>query len=307
MRIVITAVLLIGAAIAADIKRGVLGPDDTVTIIALNVEEISKPWRIGATGELNLPMLGRIPAAGKTVDQLEADVSARLKQYVRDPQVTVFVSEVKSHPITVSGAVDKPGTLQVDRPTPLFAVLAQAGGVKDAGPTVTISRQLENGEIPYKGARHSADGKFSIVELPVQDVLRGHGDAANIEVRPFDTITVSQEKRPRMVVLAGEFAKPGAIELQTQDTVSLTKALAMAGGLTHTASPKRTLIRHFNAQGMETASAFVDLKKILTGSAKDLMLSEGDVVIVPNSSLSTYLQTMSTTAITSSVYILGKL
>jgi len=292
---------------AADMRRGVIGPDDTVTIMALNVEEISKAWRVGVTGELNLPMVGRIQAGGKTVEQLEGEISTRLKQYVRDPQVTVFVSDFKSHPITISGAVDKPGTLQVERPTPLFAVLAQAGGVKDAGPTVTITRQMENGEIAYKDARRSPDGKFSIVEVPVQDVLRGHGDAANIEVRPFDTITVSQEKKSKMVVLAGEFMKPGAIELQTQDTVSLTKALAMAGGLTHTASPGKTMIRHFNAQGMETASAFVDLKKILTGRAKDLMLSEGDVVIVPNSSLSTYLQTMSTTAITSSVYILGKL
>src|SRR5581483_948244 len=131
-----------------------------------------------------------------------------------------------------------------------FAVLAQAGGVKDAGPTVIVSRPIDHGEIPFKTARTSADGKFSVVELPVQDVLRGQGDAANIEVRPFDTITVSQEKKPRMVYLAGEFNKPGAIELQTQDTVSLTKALAMAGGLTHTASPKKTMIRHFNAQGM---------------------------------------------------------
>jgi len=285
----------------------VIGPDDTVTITALNVEEISKPWRVGATGELNLPMVGHLQAAGMTVEELEGEISKRLKVYVRNPQVTVFVSDFKSHPVTVSGAVEKPGTLQVERPTPLFAVLAQAGGIKDPGPTITISREVENGEIPYKTSHTTPDGKFSIVELPVQDVLRGHGDAANIEVHPFDTITVSQEKHPRMVFLAGEFNKPGAIELATQDTVSLTKALAMAGGLSHTAKPSHTLIKHINEKGQETASAFVDVKKILAGKAKDLTLSEGDVVIVPNSSLSTYLQTMSTTAITSSVYILGKL
>jgi protein involved in polysaccharide export with SLBB domain len=145
------------------------------------------------------------------------------------------------------------------------------------------------------------------VELPVQDVLRGQGDASNIEVQPFDTITVSQVKKPKMVFLAGEFNKPGAIELATQDTVSLTKALAMAGGLTHTAAARHAVIRHINDKGQETAFAYMDLRKILTGRAKDLLLTEGDVVIVPNSSLSTYLQTMSTTAITSSVYILGRL
>lgn len=311
MRTIIVSILLAGAAFgadkASDVQRGIIGPDDTITIVALNVEEISKPWRVGPSGELNLPMVGRVEAAGKSVEQLQTEIAERLKTYVKQPQVTVFVSEYKSRPVTVTGAVEKPGTLQLERPTPLFAVLAQAGGIKDPGPTITISRAVENGDIPNKDAHRSQDGKFSIVELPVQDVLRGHGDAANIEVRPFDSITVSQEKKPKLVYLAGEFNKPGAIELATQDTVALTKALAMAGGLTHTASAKHTVIRHFNQQGQETAFAYVDLRKILNGQAKDLMLTEGDVVLVGNSSLSTYLQTMSSTAITSSVYILGRL
>jgi polysaccharide export outer membrane protein len=299
--------LVWGAAMAADAVRGVIGPDDTVTIMALNVEELSKPWRIGPSGELNLPMVGRVKAAGMTAQQLEGEISDRLKQYVRDPQVTVFVSEFKSHPVTISGAVDKPGVLQVDRPTPLFAVLAMSGGVKDAGPTVTLTRQVENGTIPDAAAKESRDGKYNVLELRLEDVLKGHGGAANVEVRPFDTITVSQEKHPRMVYLSGEVNKPGAIELITQEQVSLTKALAMAGGVTHVAKPSRTMIRHINSKGQETAFAFVDMKKIMTGKAKDLILSEGDVVVVPSSQIQSYLQTVSTTAITSSVYILGKL
>jgi polysaccharide export outer membrane protein len=275
--------------------------------MALNVDEISKQWRIGPSGELNLPLVGRFKAAGMTADQLEAAISERLKEFVHDPQVTVFVSDYKSHPVTVSGAVEKPGVLQLEKPTPLFAVLAQAGGIKDAGPTVTLTRRVENGPIPVAGARESKDGDYSLLELPIESVIRGNGEAANVEVRPFDTITVSQEKRNRMVFLSGEVNKPGAIELTTQDTVSLSKALAMAGGITHTAKAGRTVIRHINAKGQETAFAFVDLKKILSGKAKDLTLTDGDVVIVPSSSIQTYLQTMSTTAITSSVMILGRL
>jgi polysaccharide export outer membrane protein len=299
--------LVWGAAMAADAVRGVIGPDDTVTIMALNVEELSKPWRIGPSGELNLPMVGRVKAAGMTAQQLEGEISDRLKHYVRDPQVTVFVSEFKSHPVTISGAVDKPGVLQVDRPTPLFAVLAMSGGVKDAGPTVTLTRQVENGTIPDAAAKESRDGKYNVLELRLEDVLKGHGGAANVEVRPWDTITVSQEKHPRMVYLSGEVNKPGAIELVTQEQVSLTKALAMAGGVTHVAKPSRTMIRHINSKGQETAFAYVDMKKIMAGKAKDLILSEGDVVVVPSSQIQSYLQTLSSTAISSSVYILGRL
>ena len=70
------------------------------------MEEISKAWRIGASGDLNLPLVGRVKAAGLTAEELETEISARLKEYVRNPQVTVFVSDFKSHPVTVSGAVE---------------------------------------------------------------------------------------------------------------------------------------------------------------------------------------------------------
>src|SRR6185437_8873246 len=181
-------------------------------------------------------------------------IATRLKEYVRDPQVTVFVSDYKSHPVTVTGAVEKPGILQLEHPTPLFAVLAEAGGVKDPGSTVALSRGMDNGgPIPAPGAVMSKDGKYSVLELQLTDVLAGHGAAANVEVRPFDTVTVSQVKHPRLVFLAGEVNKPGAIELDTQDTVSLTKALALAGGLTHVSKPAHTIIRHIDNKGNETS------------------------------------------------------
>ena len=166
MRIALCVALMLACAFAAEMRRGVIGPDDTVTIMALNVEEISKAWRVGPSGDLNLPMVGRLTAAGMTAEQLEKAIAVRLKDYVHDPEVTVFVSDFKSHPVTVSGAVERPGILQLEKPTPLFAVLAQAGGVKEPGATITLSRAVENGPISEPGARTSKDGKFSVVEFP---------------------------------------------------------------------------------------------------------------------------------------------
>jgi len=307
MRTVTILCLAVCSVFGSSINRGVIGPDDTVTITALNVEEISKAWRVGADGALTLPMVGRIPASGMSVEQLQGEISTRLKKFVKDPQVTLFVSDYRSHPVTVAGAVEKPGVIQVEGPISLFSVLVQAGGPKDAGPTVTLTRQSENGPIREPTAVVSRDGKYSTLELPLEDVIRGHGEAASVAVQPFDVVTVSDQKKPKMVFIAGEVNKPGAIELASQDTVSISKALAMAGGLTHVASAGKTVIRHIDANGRETAFAFVNLKKIMSGKAKDLTLMDGDVVIIPSSEISTYLQTMSTTAITSSVYILGRL
>ena len=75
----------------------VLGPGDTLTIRALNVEEISeKPVRIGTSGVVKFPMIGPIKAAGMTLEQLETEIVSRLKGLVNDPDVAVVVTEYRA-------------------------------------------------------------------------------------------------------------------------------------------------------------------------------------------------------------------
>src|SRR5215475_8338401 len=71
-----------GPVFAADLNRAAIGPDDTITIMALNVDEISKSWHVGPSGELNLPMVGSLNAAGMTAEQLQKAIADRLKQFV---------------------------------------------------------------------------------------------------------------------------------------------------------------------------------------------------------------------------------
>jgi polysaccharide export outer membrane protein len=285
-----------------------ISPDDLVTIEALNVEEISKAWRVGGSGDLSLPIVGRIHAAGMTVDQLEQELTARLKQFVRNPQVTVFISEFRGHPVTVSGAVEKPGVVQLQGPASLFDVLVDAGGPKDAGATLTLTRNRDYGVISYPDAKTSADGAYSVAEVPLKDVAQKDTAAANIAVLPYDVITVSKDdRRRRLVYVAGEVNRPGAIELVNQDKVSLSQALAMAGGLTRLASSKKTILRHVDKNGMEVASIHVNAHRILDGQEKDLPLRDGDILIVPTNRLAVYTEAMTSTAISSSVVILGRL
>jgi polysaccharide export outer membrane protein len=287
---------------------GVIGPDDTVTIQALNVDEISRSWRVTTSGDLSLPMIGRLHAAGMTVEQLEQEIASRLKQFVRNPQVTAYVAEFRSHPATVSGAVERPGTVQLEGPTSLFDVIVRVGGPKEAGPTVTVTREREYGPIPYPTASTSKDGAYSTAELPLADVLKKDTPAANLQVNAYDVITVSRdEKQRRMVYITGEVNRPGAIELVTQDKVSFSQALAMAGGITHTASPKKAILRHIDSSGLETSATVVNASAVLAGRDKDIPLSNGDIVIIPSSHLAMYMQTITATAISSSVVILGRL
>lgn len=311
-RILAAAVLLSGvSALEAqnDTRKsqGVrIGSEDTVSIYALGAEEISKNWRVGVSGDIILPMLGPVRAAGLTTEELETVLTGRLKQYLKEPHVSVFIAEFRSQPVTVVGAVHKPGTLQMEGAKTLFDVMIRAGGPKDSGPTVTLTRSLAVGPISFPGAHPSPDGKYSVVDLELTEVMEGRGAAANLTVFPLDVIAVSEKKQPRAVHISGEVSKPGAVELVTQESISLMKVLALAGGLTQLASPRRTLIVHVNEQGKQTSQALIDLDKTMKGKAKDVELVPGDIVIIPSNRTGSYIQSAATSAISAGIFTLGR-
>jgi polysaccharide export outer membrane protein len=177
---------------ATRLKSTVIGPADTVSITALNCEEISKTWRVSISGELNLPMIGRVQAAGLTVEQLELSLTKKLGKFLREPQVSVFVTEFRSQPVTVMGSVEKPGVVQLEGPKTLLEVIVMAGGPKEAGPTVTIKRGTDHGTLDVPGARMDADGTYMFADLDLAEVMTGRGELANIPVKPFDLITVAR-------------------------------------------------------------------------------------------------------------------
>ena len=85
----------------------VLGPDDLIAIKVLDADEVNgASIRVDPSGNISLPLVGRLKAGGLTVEQLEKDLSSRLKTYVRDPVVAISVVEYRSQPVSVLGAVE---------------------------------------------------------------------------------------------------------------------------------------------------------------------------------------------------------
>lgn len=124
-----------------------IGPHDVVEISVFKVPELSKSAQVSDIGTVNLPLLGEVPAASKTAQELERDLTKRLgAKYLQNPQVTVFVREYNSQRITVEGAVKKPGVYPLRGKTSLLQTIAQAEGFGDtADTTVVIFRQSEKG------------------------------------------------------------------------------------------------------------------------------------------------------------------
>ncbi|MGA3294952.1 MAG: polysaccharide biosynthesis/export family protein [Candidatus Acidiferrales bacterium] len=281
-----------------------IGPDDSVTIVVLDSDEISKTWRVSSKGDLSLPLVGTIHAAGLTAEQLREKLSVELKRYIRDPQVTVYVSDVQSQPVTIAGAVHKPGTYQLEGPKTLLEVLMMGLGPDAAGPTLIVSRPVESGPIPLPGAHLDSTGERSSIELKLSEVLDPSTPASNLEIHPNDVISVSNLRR--LVYIIGEVARPGAVELVTQDQVSVMQVLAAAGGLTKVASPRHSEIMRLEPHGTYKRVSSIDLKRVMTGKDEDRLLSSGDIIVVPSSTLKSYGQIASTGAITTGLYIITR-
>jgi polysaccharide export outer membrane protein len=264
----------------------VLGPDDEIVIHALDAPEVSeKPILIGTNGNITLPFIGRVKAAGLSVEQLEAELNAQLRQYVKDPQISITVAEFRSQPVSVFGAVTKPAVIQLRGRKTLYEVLSLAGGPRDetAGSSITLTRRRENGEIPLPGATVDPTGQFSVVELNVAEILGGKNPAANIEIKPNDVISVS-EASSNMIYVVGDVQRAGGFTLGGRRSVSVLMALSLAGGLGRTAKPdKARIIRNVPGEPKPREVA-VNLKQILNGKAEDIGLRPQDVLVVPTSS-----------------------
>jgi polysaccharide export outer membrane protein len=291
---IFTAVLLLsavtlGSVSAAEAVQGgpdtgtyVFGPNDQLMIRALDAEEISdKTYRIDSDGNLTLPMIGRLKAAGLTAGQLESELVSRLEKYIRHPKVAVSVTELHSQPVSVIGAVMNPGVIQLQGKKTLVEVLSMAGGVRnDAGQSVVITRRQGWGTLPLANVRQDEKGQSSTAEVRLKDVLEARNPAENIPIFPNDIISVS---RAETIYVLGAVNKAGGFVLNERDTLSVLQVLSLAGGLERTAAPQKAKILRITPGETRRAEVPLDLKQIFSGKAVDIALQPDDILFVPDS------------------------
>ena len=260
----------------------VLGTDDQLVIQVVDVPDINgKTQRIDPAGDLRLPMVGRVHAAGMTVEQLEAELTRRLKVYLHEPDVSVSVAEFHSQPVSVIGAVNTAGVHQLSGHKTLVEILSMAGGASaDAGPNVRVTRRAEWGRIPLPEAMPDATGAYSTVDIDLKSLLNAVAPEKNIVIRPNDVISVP---RAELVYVVGEVGKAGPVPISGGQSVSVLEAVSSSGGVLRSASPKHARILRKETRGDTRTEIAVDLSKIMQGKDKDIALVSGDILIVPDS------------------------
>lgn len=124
-----------------------IGPGDVLEISVFGVTELSGTMEVGENGNLQLPLLGETPAAGKTADELQQDLTSKLgAQYLQNPQVRVTVTEFKSRTVIVSGDINTPGVYPLKGETTLLQIVATAGGFKESSDSTVLVLRKSGGK-----------------------------------------------------------------------------------------------------------------------------------------------------------------
>jgi polysaccharide export outer membrane protein len=258
-----------------------LGPGDRIVVRVTDVEQFGEtPVPVDIRGSIRLPMTGRMEVGGMTVGEVEAEITRRLKAYYLKPDVTVYVAEYRSQPVSVLGAVKAPGVYQVQGQRTLAEVLSLAGGLEEtAGPAIQVTRRLEYGRIPVAGAADDETGKFSVARIPFTAIVSAKDPALNIAVMPHDVVTVPKAD---LVYVIGTVHKPGGFVVGERGEMSVLQALSMAGGLQSAAKPQESRILRRPADGGARMELAVDLKKMLDGRLRDMPMQPEDILFVPD-------------------------
>ncbi len=244
---------------AADVDQSRIGAGDTIRISVYQSPDLSLETRVNEGGVISYPLLGRVQLGGLTINAAEAHIAAELKRrdFVKDPQVNIVVTQVRANQVNVLGQVGKPGRYPLDLTgMRLTEVLALAGGVIAGVGSDTVVVQ---GQRDGRAFRHEAD-------LP--RLFSPGGSADDIVMMPGDTIWVD---RAPQIYMYGEIQKPGVMRLERGMTVM--QAVAASGG----ATPRGTL------KGLKVTRRGADGKMQTLEPTMEDTLKDGDVVFIRES------------------------
>jgi polysaccharide biosynthesis/export protein len=153
-----------------------LGPGDVLNVSIWKQPGLSLILPVAPDGSINYPLIGQVRVAGLTVKQLEEVLSRRLRDHVRDAQVTVTLSETHSYRIYVVGEVSRPGEFEVKLPITVLQAIAIAGGFTpfaSRGKVAVVSRAPGAGRrgFDYDGFVAGKEGAANFVLLPGDTVV----------------------------------------------------------------------------------------------------------------------------------------
>jgi polysaccharide export outer membrane protein len=209
-----------------------LGPGDTLHISVFDHDELTTNARVSESGNITFPLIGELSVADITTREAEVLLAGRLEsgRYLKQPHVSVTVTDFQSQKVSVMGQVQKPGQYALTQSQKVLDMLGQAGGVQ-------VDAAADEARLISK------DGVSKVIDL--RRLLAGD-PAANVTVHNGDTLVVPQS--PRFFIY-GEVQRPGVYRLERGMT--FPQAVAAGGGLTGKGTIRFMSVKRTDAAGVE--------------------------------------------------------
>lgn len=156
-----------------------IGADDVLTINVWHEPEVSRNVPVRPDGNISLPLVGDVHAAGLTPGDLRNELEVRFSQYLKNPSVSVIVSEIRSQRVNILGQVARPGTYPLIPPMTVIDAVATAGGLKEFAKSgkIYVLRTLPNGQRQR-------------IKFDYNDVLKGKRGSKDLLLQTLDTVVV---------------------------------------------------------------------------------------------------------------------
>ena len=246
-----------------------IGPKDLLEIRVLELPELNVERRVSDSGSLDVPLLGELAVTGMTATEVRAQIEKLVtEKYVNRANVSVVVKEFTNKPVSVLGAVQRPGSLAISGQWTLMKAITAAGGLTEkAGSKIYVLRRSDN-------------GLSDTLEINTQDLFGSATPLWNIPIQPADVINVVPRSQITVFCL-GEVKAPGALQFDSEDRLTLLSVIAKAGGFTDRAS-KSIRIKRRGPDGKDVEKS-ADFGRILAGKDPDLAIQPNDVVVVKES------------------------
>ena len=254
-----------------------LGKSDVLSISVYDEPDLSfEGIPIRPDGKISFPLVGDVQAEGRTVNELTADLTQRLRQYLLEPRVSVIVQEFNSLTYTINGEVVRPGVYPLHTDLTITGAVAHAGGIYNG--------QFRATSVELADLTHAfLSRRGTLMPVDFVRLLRDGDLRFDVQLQPGAFISIPSGLSHEVYII-GEVNTPALFAFR--EDMPLSRTLAQAEGFTQDADLSRI---HVIRGSLTNPTLIVsDFKKVIAGEAQDVRLEPGDIVYVPPKLLSTW-------------------
>jgi polysaccharide export outer membrane protein len=244
-----------------------IGPRDQIEVKVFQDPDLLTRATVTDDGRIAMPLIGKVNVSGLTPTEAEQKIKTLLEKFINKPDVSVTVTEAGSKPLSVIGAVMRPGRIGITGNITLIQAITQAGGLASGyGRALYVLRTASNGLTEQ-------------ISVDIDDLMVNGNPDLNLPLRPNDVINIPVDGSINIYVL-GEVMRPGSVQFRRSQSPTLLQVLSSAGGPTDRAS-KRVVLKR--VVGGSEKTFHYDFHKIIDGRQNDVVLMDGDRLIFQES------------------------